>query len=313
MIQTVAFWDGSMRHLISTSISKVKKLWSKLRGQAQTSANDHSLTNSHGGAPPKGTELPPIAAISSPSVSSKKPDHGLYFDDPLPEIYFDDGPEAQQLKQHLNTLLDEFHHLNSLVFSDKEIDPSDLPNILTDDERVTQIAAQFIEDHDWPITALPILEEIFQHLGWAATKTALEEMVNNGMNVQELKIAYHIRCIWESSEKYTQSSRWKTFSWPMALLIIRSFQNYPQLEEVEVFIERLYDRWLNTPKHYKESYFFLSYLQKKCTTLSADHFTEANSRYPDYNDVPFNNYAYSESNDIKRMQQQQRLMELGVI
>lgn len=298
--------DDAVRRILSLPMEGAKKLWTRFR----------SL--------PGGVDRPvspPAVATTSVFVVAVReylelpPRYvGVLFKDPLPEFHLDDRPEQLQLKRRLNALLDAYHELQSPAVLPKTDQGSELlPAELDEDERIEQVAARFLEAHDWPLTALPLVMEVFHHLGWSATRVALDTAMENGMSVRELELAFHLKVIWEGSDKYSQQSRWKNMPWPTALQIIRSFAAYPQKYEIESFIERLHDRWLNTPPAYRYSQFFLSYILKCCATQVTDCVTEHSRLLAHFDEIPFNNHSRPESYDIANVQLQQRLLELGVI
>jgi hypothetical protein len=141
------------------------------------------------------------------------------------------------------------------VFDDEEAlatEPDDGPaDKLSREDRALQKAAELIGKANWPLSALPLVQQIFVMSGWGATRLALEREIAKGLTPQELILAAHIKVIWSENDIYwiafdkSGSSRlsYYVLSWPMALLIVRSFELLPQVEEIEVFLEGLFASW----------------------------------------------------------------------
>ncbi|WP_449102595.1 hypothetical protein [Pseudomonas extremaustralis] len=127
----------------------------------------------------------------------------------------------------------------------------DFPNRLSREDRALQKAAELIGNANWPLSTLPLVQQIFVMSGWGATRLALQREIDKGLAPQELILASHIKVIWAENDIYwiafdkTGSSRLshQVLSWPMALLIVRSFELLPQVEELEVFLESLFAAW----------------------------------------------------------------------
>lgn len=273
-----------MRRILSTSLAKFKNLLSRALG------------------------LP----ASEPIVLTERYE-GVLLEDPFPEVYFDDSAEQRILRQQLNALLDKYYQLHPFAMDIVEPDFELLPAELTKDERIDQVAAQFLEFHEWPITALPLVKEVFYQLGWSATKEALDAAIENGMTVKELELCFHLKTLWESSDKYAQRSRWQMMSWPSALYIIRSFRAYPQKEELDQLIEHLYDGWQHAPLSSQTNESFFSYIVTHLREWDTGCVIEGSGFLELTDRLLFNSYEYSDSYDIAQVQLRQRLLELGVI
>ncbi len=126
-----------------------------------------------------------------------------------------------------------------------------LADKLTREDRALQKAAELIGNANWPLSTLPLIQQIFVMSGWGATRLALEREIKKGLTPGELILAAHIKVIWAENDIYwiafdkTGSSRLShdVLSWPTALLIVRSFDSLPQVEEIEVFLENLFASW----------------------------------------------------------------------
>lgn len=196
----------------------------------------------------------------------------LGFEDPEEHIEFDHDwqnlsifePEAELLEDS-PSIANDFRDLEDdyaayafdpdEVFDGEEASAIELDDGTVDklsrEDRAVQKAAELIGKTNWPLSTLPLIQKIFVMSGWGATRLALEREIEKGLIPQELILAAHIKVIWAENDVYwiafdkTGSSRLSHYalSWPTALLIVRSFESLPQVEEVEVFLERLFAVW----------------------------------------------------------------------
>lgn len=119
------------------------------------------------------------------------------------------------------------------------------------EDRALQKAVELIGKAGWSLTVLPLVQQIFVMSGWGATRLALEREIEKGMTPEELILAAHVKVIWAENDYYwiaydrSGSSNLSQYvlSWPTALLLVRAFESLPQLEELEQFIESLYEYW----------------------------------------------------------------------
>ncbi|WGL65164.1 hypothetical protein QDX81_09900 [Pseudomonas sp. CW003PS] len=200
------------------------------------------------------------------------PQLNLGLDDPEDHIDFDHDLrdfsiiEAEAgLEEDTQSDLDDFRDLDDdyaayafdpdEVFDSEEAstpDPDDwLTGKISREDRALQKAAELIGKANWPLSTLPLVQQIFVMSGWGATRLALEREIEKGLTPEELILAAHIKVIWSENDIYwiafdkTGSSRLSHYalSWPTALLIVRSFDSLPQVEEIEVFLENLFTSW----------------------------------------------------------------------
>lgn len=173
-------------------------------------------------------------------------------------------PEAE-IEEDIQSVLDDFRDLDddyaAYAFDPDEVfdsdeastpDPVDwLTGKISREDRALQKAAELIGKANWPLSTLPLIQQIFVMSGWGQTRLALEREIEKGLTPDELILAAHIKVIWSENDIYwiafdkTGSSRlsYYVLSWPTALLIVRSFESLPQVEEVEVFLESLFASW----------------------------------------------------------------------
>ena len=168
--------------------------------------------------------------------------------------------------------LDEFDELD-------DQDPINI-SILTEgklnrSERARQIATEIIKTYEWGKENLSLLQEVFMENGWAAARVSIEREINKGLLPEELQLALVIRQLWTDSQQYWISfihvtsnqdgqqtrAAYKNMSWPESLRIIRSFNNTPSEEEIQLFLDQIYDDWYCSAKLQRQYKAFIRYLK----------------------------------------------------
>lgn len=142
-------------------------------------------------------------------------------------------------------------------------------------ERAMQIAVEVIQKYDWGEENLYLLQQVFYENGWIMARKSIERELSKGLMPDELELAMYIRELWTENEQYWisflhiksnisgQSARaaYKNMSWSESLRIIRSFSYSPSKEEVQYFIEEIYDDWYCSTRLQKSFKIFIRYLK----------------------------------------------------
>jgi len=121
-------------------------------------------------------------------------------------------------------------------------------------ERAMQVAVQVAEDYGWDKRAVHLLADIFEQNYWSAAQVAVRREIENGLTPQELALANEIRQMWfRRCEFWVTASvtgeirqKYSILTWPSALAILRSFQGYPQTEEVESLLDDCLEQWMES-------------------------------------------------------------------
>jgi hypothetical protein len=181
------------------------------------------------------------AAEEAFDAESLVPETGLDF------IETDLDPDASEAADAVDWALlldaeDEFDPELTGLLDDTEVE---IGGQLTDEERALQMAAFLGEQCELDREEVELIAEIFTVNGWSACKTAILRELAEGTTVEELYLASQVKELWkEHYEFYSgQVSNYRVLTWPTALCIIRSFDGYPDPEEVEQMLVRLYDHW----------------------------------------------------------------------
>ncbi|MEC9483079.1 MAG: hypothetical protein UMU75_07090 [Halomonas sp.] len=156
------------------------------------------------------------------------------------ESFFDDGMEDEEL-------FDE--DLNSLEAVQGE------PERISQYLRACQKAAEFIQRNNWDEIYLYTLAEVLNTRGYGAILIHLQRHSDDGMVPEEFLLAIQLKAFWSQnrmlwmafSRNGNSDSTYRVLSWAQCLRIIRMFSSsmeaIPQIEEVERFIEELFEEW----------------------------------------------------------------------
>ncbi|MEE5041379.1 hypothetical protein V2K11_24430 [Pseudomonas alliivorans] len=191
---------------------------------------------------------------------------------------------------------------------------------LSRQDRALQKAAELIGSANWPFSALPLVQQIFVMSGWGATRLALEREIEKGLTPQELILASHIKVIWAENDIYwiafdkTGSSRLshQVLSWPTALLIVRSFDLLPQMEELEVFLEGLFASWYENNILRRAFRAFARYLWFKFSSLPGCLPANQHFDFCDPRSLPAEEYSDLGFYDLLDIEKAQILRRRGV-
>jgi len=152
--------------------------------------------------------------------------------------------------------LDEF---DELAHQEAEEEVQDDGKI-SREARARQIAVEVLDKSDWELKHLSLLQQIFIENGWSAARRAIEREIGKGLWPEELSLARKIRLFWLGNEQcwmtfqkikhnapFQQAdAAYKCMSWPESLRIIRCFPSLPDIEEIYMFIDEVFDHWYNS-------------------------------------------------------------------
>lgn len=121
--------------------------------------------------------------------------------------------------------------------------------------RACQRAAEFIRKNHWDDGYLHVLAEVLNTRGYGAILTHLQRHADDGMVPEEFQLAIQLKAFWSQNRMLwiafyrngDSDSTYRVLSWAQCLRIIgmlgTSMGGIPQIEEVERFIEDLFDEW----------------------------------------------------------------------
>lgn len=116
---------------------------------------------------------------------------------------------------------------------------------LTQEDRAWQVAMEVAGEYELDQVETESLAEIFISNGWAACRIAMERELSQGTSLEELLLAAEVKEVWEEYPEYYNEfeTAYRVMSWPLALSILRSFEGYPVIEEIEQMLLRLFEHW----------------------------------------------------------------------
>lgn len=273
----------------------------------------------------------PIAptAIEAEDLQDDEPAEAndIYEQDDFTEFDAHDEQTTQTCHDDFRDLDDEYA---AYVYDPDEVfdEHSDYTTELDDgfvdkisrEERALQKAAELIAKVGWPQSTLPLIQQIFIMSGWGATRLALEREIEKGVTPDELILAAHIKAIWAENDIYwisfsrsgsSQLSH-QTLSWPNALLVVRSFESLPQVDEIEFFLEEIFTSWYENPTLRRAFKAFARYLWFRFANL--DGCLPANQHF-DFcspEELPIEEYSDLGLYDVLDIEETEVLRDYGV-
>lgn len=150
-------------------------------------------------------------------------------------------------------------------------------SLISKEDRAFQKAVQFVSMAGWPSSVLSLVEQIFLQSGTGATRIALERELEKGMTPRELALAAHLKVVWANNDYYwisylrngSSQLSYSVMTWPMALQIVRSFDWLPQIEELEIFLESVYEYWYDRYQLRRAFRSFSKFLWFRISNLSS--------------------------------------------
>jgi hypothetical protein len=266
------------------------------------------------------------------------------FDEPfneildIPDFVVDDDAEIDEVEEtvvieEIKSIEDEFDWDGIEDFDD--IDDQDIVPFLQDYEVITggkvsrierakQIAVDVIQSYDWGIQNIGLLQQVFYENGWAACRVAIEHELVRGLTPDELELAIFVRRLWTENQQYWISfihvtsnlpgqetrAAYKCMSWREALRIIRVFNQLPSEEEIQLFIDDIYDDWYCSPIAQRQYKAFIRYL--KYRTGSVRHTLPASEWFSFNTPVEEDSFIELPRDEIKQVKGFNALKDQGI-
>lgn len=114
------------------------------------------------------------------------------------------------------------------------------------EHRVHQIALEISESVGWDKAGVTMLVEILSSSRGNKTRQSIEQAIRAGYDSKEIFLAHQLRLSWLEHSEFAVSFRGHDYlylSWPLALKAVRLFEGYPDLSELECFLEEIYQHW----------------------------------------------------------------------
>jgi len=149
--------------------------------------------------------------------------------------------------------------------------PDIFSDSLTREQRALQVAAEVAGDYGWDRAGVALLAEVFERYSWSASQIAVRRAIEHGMTQKEFAIAARVRQMWsERCEFWVASSygslvqRHALLTWPGALGLIRSFEGYPDVDEVESMLDIWLEQWLHSRDLQLRFHSFFAWALQRC-------------------------------------------------
>lgn len=125
---------------------------------------------------------------------------------------------------------------------------------ISKEERARQVAVRVGLAYGWGREGIDLLAEIFEEHYWGQARLAIEQMLEEGITIDELRLVKELKDLWEGDEAFSlgflraKRSDYCTYlggrvlSWRMAARVARLFPN-GDICEVESFLLRAFDAW----------------------------------------------------------------------
>lgn len=151
-------------------------------------------------------------------------------------------------------------------------------------ERAKQVAVAIIDTYHWDVQNLGLLQQILYENGWGPARVAIEREIARGLTPEELELAVFVRKLWTENPQYwislihvkssfknqTTRDAYKNMSWPEALRVVRLFNNLPCEDEIQHFIDIIYDDWYCSIRLQRQFKCFLYYLKSYTDCVKYD-------------------------------------------
>lgn len=191
---------------------------------------------------------------------------------------------------------------------------------ITQEQRALQVATEVIADSDWDYKHITLLREIFSIRGWAAARTVIVQLIEEGATPEEIKLAREIRYLWTENSKYWitfhkltpravdsfTDAAYKQMSWLESMRIIRCFPSTPDIEEIHYLIEETYDLWYNSRqlrKCFKAFFKFLKFRTGSMrVTLPGDYPFSFTKSLEEYYDDEYDYLNLSQSQEYRELE-----------
>lgn len=190
-------------------------------------------------------------------------------------------------------------------------------------ERAKQIAVDVIQAYDWGFQNIGLLQQVFYENGWGACRVAIEHELVRGLIPDELELAIFVRRLWTENQQYWISfihtskqagqetrAAYKCMSWREALRIIRVFNHLPCEEEIQLFIDNIYDDWYCSPSMQRQYKAFIRYL--KYRTGSVRHTLPADEWFSFNTPAEEDNFIELSRDEIKQVKGFNALKDQGI-
>nr|WP_320115128.1 hypothetical protein [uncultured Desulfuromonas sp.] len=187
----------------------------------------------------------------SPTLFDDDEELGDFFDDD----YFNEIGEGVELTQPLE-LIDVYPE-----------------GRLSIEEKGELVACELAIKYGWENPEeVNFLQKLLSRRGWGQIVITLEKELEDGVDFETLSLAYDFKRLWEERVDWMLAFKkrgWKSelsysggrvLSWVASLYIVKVFSNGTTLEELEFFVDQVFDYWFNSIRIKRQQGCFQKYL-----------------------------------------------------
>jgi len=141
---------------------------------------------------------------------------------------------------------------------------------LSREQRAMQVAIEVGQRFEWDQDGIELLADVFIRYGWSATRKSIETAFEDDLSPEELLLAMEVRELWQESGVFANAciaisstrpwAAYNVLSWPMALALVRLFAGVPDLDEIELYLNRRLDLWRENASLFRRFPVFSGYL-----------------------------------------------------
>ncbi len=158
--------------------------------------------------------------------------------------------DRANLEEEADSSLDEEYALEISEELNGREELSTITSRETREGRALQVASEICFEFDLDSDFCDLLSSIFLHYGWSATQRKLRDLLEQEVELKELALAFEIRQLWASNIEFHErisydgrDQRYITLPWRLAVEFVRIYHSYPQIEEIEGYLEDIYVEW----------------------------------------------------------------------
>ena len=182
---------------------------------------------------------------------------------PIVEETYEDPSEEILSDRDLADLICDLEEFDETACQSDRLE-IDIAGSISLEQRAFQYAEELTALHELDDEGLEILQGVFEVSCWPATKDSMDRELGNGAKPSELRLAAETRRIWQEHPEFMERRQYSyptaQLSWPLALTIVRSFDSYPDPDEIECLLERIHEQWQDNNMCRRKYYSFASYL-----------------------------------------------------
>lgn len=126
-----------------------------------------------------------------------------------------------------------------------------VPPRISREQRGRQIALQLAEEYGWERAGVELLTSIFAKHWWSSAQSAMRRLLEAGITLKELTLADQIRDFWFAYQEFAdhidyqgnKTARYRTLPWTTTFDLVRVYDGYPDVEEIEAYLFDAYQTW----------------------------------------------------------------------